>query len=192
MCEYEVAEQLGGLKGFSHARKELANRGLRLILDFVPNHVAPDHPWVTKHPEHFIQGTTEDAVIDPASYIELNGTVFACGKDPYFPAWPDVLQLNAFHPGLRQAVAVTFSKIASQCDGVRCDMAMLLMNTIFERTWGNRAGSRPATNIGLTLFPPSNENIQSFSSSPRPTGTWNGSCNSRDSTFVTTSDFTIV
>ena len=25
------------------------------------------------------------------------GRVFACGRDPYFPAWPDVLQLNAFH-----------------------------------------------------------------------------------------------
>jgi hypothetical protein len=143
--QYEAAEQLGALKGLSHARKELANRGLRLILDFVPNHVAPDHPLVIKHPEHFIQGTADDEANDPASYIELNGTVFACGKDPYFPAWPDVLQLNAFHPGLRQAVAVTLSKIANQCDGVRCDMAMLVMNSIFERTWGSRAGPRPAT-----------------------------------------------
>ena len=37
------------------------------------------------------------------------------------------------------------SKIANQCDGVRCDMAMLVMNSIFERTWGSRAGPRPAT-----------------------------------------------
>jgi hypothetical protein len=42
-------------------------------------------------------------------------------------------------------VAVTLSKIANQCDGVRCDMAMLVMNSIFERTWGSRAGPRPAT-----------------------------------------------
>ena len=55
--QYEVDKHLGGLKGLSHARKQLANRGLRLVLDFVPNHVAPDHPWVNKHPEHFIQGT---------------------------------------------------------------------------------------------------------------------------------------
>ena len=71
--------------------------------------------------------------------------MFACGRDPYFPAWPDVLQLNAFQPGLRQAVIETLSDIADQSDGVRCDMAMLLINSIFERTWGSRAGQRPAT-----------------------------------------------
>ena len=63
---------------------------------------------------------------DPASFVEAGGKVFACGRDPYFPAWPDVLQLNAFQPGLRQAVIETLSDIAGQCDGVRCDMAMLL------------------------------------------------------------------
>ena len=47
MRRYEVDEHLGGREGLAHARKELANRGLRLILDFVPNHVAPDHPWVS-------------------------------------------------------------------------------------------------------------------------------------------------
>ncbi len=142
---YEVDKHLGGPKGLSLARKELANRGLRLILDFVPNHVAPDHSWVAEHPERFIQGNADDAANNPASFINLNGTVFACGKDPFFLAWPDVLQLNAFQPGLRQAIAVTLSEIAHQCDGVRCDMAMLMMNAIFERTWGNRAGPRPAT-----------------------------------------------
>ena len=30
-------------------------------------------------------------------------------------------------------------KIASQCDGVRCDMAMLVLPDVFERTWGRRA-----------------------------------------------------
>jgi hypothetical protein len=71
--------------------------------------------------------------------------VFACGRDPYFPAWPDVLQLNAFQPALRQAVIETVSSIADQCDGLRCDMAMLLLNQIFERTWGGRAGAPTLT-----------------------------------------------
>ena len=73
------------------------------------------------------------------------GSILACGRDPYFPAWPDVLQLNAFDPGLRQAVKETIADIATQCDGIRCDMAMLLLNSIFERTWGRRAGRRPET-----------------------------------------------
>jgi Alpha amylase, catalytic domain len=140
---YEVDAYLGGSKGLSKARRELAKRNLRLILDFVPNHVAPDHPWVSEHPEYFIQGTADDMANNPASYVNVNGTVFACGKDPFFPAWPDVLQLNAFQPELRKAVTATLSKIADQCDGVRCDMAMLLINSIFERTWGSRAGAKP-------------------------------------------------
>ena len=96
---YVVDEHLGGPKGLAAARRHLGQRGLRLILDFVPNHVAPDHPWVGDHPEYFIQGSADDARSDPASFIERGGKVFACGRDPYFPAWPDVLQLNAFQPG---------------------------------------------------------------------------------------------
>ena len=113
---------------------------MRLVLDFVPNHVAPDHPWVSEHPEYFIQGTADDVRNDPASYIQSDKAVFACGKDPYFPAWPDVLQLNAFQPGLRKAVVETLSDIANQCDGVRCDMAMLLLNSVFETNMGRSSG----------------------------------------------------
>jgi hypothetical protein len=142
---YIVDWHLGGPEGLALARAELAKRGMRLILDFVPNHVAPDHPWATKHPEYFVQGTLDDARNEPASFLTIGGNVFACGRDPYFPAWPDVLQLNAFNPGLRQAVAETIGNIARQSDGIRCDMAMLLLNSIFERTWGERAGRRPAT-----------------------------------------------
>jgi Glycosidases len=150
---FEVDPHLGGDEALAHARRELANRGLRLILDFVPNHVAPDHPWVNEHPEYFVQGTTEQASTDPASYININGTVFACGKDPFFPAWPDVLQLNAFQPGLRKGVLEAVSTIAGQCDGVRCDMAMLVINSIFERTWSSRAGQKPNAEYWVELIP---------------------------------------
>ena len=150
---YVVDEHLGGPEGLATARRELAKRNILLMLDFVPNHVAPDHPWVSDHPEYFIQGNLDDAKSDPASFINLGGRVFACGRDPYFPAWQDVLQLNAFQPGLRQAMLETVSSIAGQCDGIRCDMAMLLLNSIFERTWGSRAGKRPATEYWHELIP---------------------------------------
>ena len=142
---YVADNALGGPQGLARARRELAKRGVRLLLDFVPNHVAPDHPWVAGHPDHFIRGSGDDLAGDPASFVSVQGKVFACGRDPYFPAWPDVLQLNAFAPGLRRAAIATVTSIAGQCDGVRCDMAMLLLNTVFERTWGARAGARPAT-----------------------------------------------
>lgn len=141
---YLVDAELGGRQGLALAREALAGRGLRLILDYVPNHVAPDHPWALEHPEYFIQGTAEDLERDPDAFLSAGEKVIACGKDPYFPAWPDVLQLNAFHPGLRQAAIETVAEIASQCDAMRCDMAMLLMNQIFERTWGERTGPKPA------------------------------------------------
>ena len=70
--QYVVDEHLGGRKGLAVARRELARRGLKLILDFVPNHVAPDHPWVMKHPEYFVQGGADDARKDPASFIEAD------------------------------------------------------------------------------------------------------------------------
>jgi glycosidase len=140
---YLVDGHLGGREGLAFAREQLARRGVRLLLDYVPNHVAPDHPWVFHHPDYFIRGDSGDLHRDPRSFLEVGGAVFACGRDPYFPAWPDVLQLNAFHPGFRRAAIETVSEIASQCDGMRCDMAMLFLNFVFERTWGRRAGPRP-------------------------------------------------
>ena len=116
---YVVDEHLGGPKGLAAARRHLAQRGLRLILDFVPNHVAPDNPWVRDHPEYLVQGSADDLRNAAVSFIEVAGHVFACGRDPYFPAWPDVLQLNAFHSGLRQTVIETILEIAEQCDGIR-------------------------------------------------------------------------
>ena len=151
--QYVVDGHLGGPNGLATARSMLRERGLRLILDFVPNHVAPDHPWVVEHPEYFIRGDKGDLEKEPATFIEAGGSVFACGRDPYFPAWPDVLQMNAFQPGLRQAIVDTVSNIAEQCDGVRCDMAMLVLNNIFERTWGGRAGAKPVDDYWRIVIP---------------------------------------
>ncbi len=150
---YEVDQRLGGASGLAAARSRLATRGIGLILDFVPNHVAPDHPWVADHPEYFIQGSSGDLATDPRSFIEAGGKIFACGRDPFFPAWPDVLQLNAFDLDLRRAAAGTLLDIAGQCDGVRCDLAMLMLTDVFGRTWGGRAGARPDADFWPTVIP---------------------------------------
>jgi glycosidase len=150
---YAVDSHLGGAAGLARAREELARRGMRLILDFVPNHVAPDHPWVVEHPEYFVLGSPEDARDDPSSFLQIEGRVYARGRDPYFPAWPEVLQLNAFDAGMRDASIQTVLAIAEQCDGIRCDMAMLLLNAIFERTWRQRAGRRLEMEYWTELIP---------------------------------------
>ncbi|EIC29479.1 MULTISPECIES: alpha-amylase family glycosyl hydrolase [Methylomicrobium] len=150
---YRVDEHLGGPDALAVARAGMAARGLRLILDFVPNHVAPDHPWLAEHPTYFIRGGDKDLSRDPASFIDIGGNIFACAKDPCFPAWADRVQLNGFHSGLRAAAVETLNAVAAQCDGVRCDMAMLLLDSVFEETWGPRAGDRPATEYWGEVIP---------------------------------------
>ncbi|TMD41340.1 MAG: alpha-amylase, partial [Chloroflexi bacterium] len=93
--------------------------------------------------EYFVQGTHEDLMRAPSEFFEVSGTVIANGRDPYFSPWQDVAQLNAFSPRLRWATGETLNMVAGQCDGMRCDMAMLLLNNIFERTWGARVGMHP-------------------------------------------------
>jgi glycosidase len=141
---YVAAELFGGRDGLAAARAALAARGVRLFLDYVPNHVAPDHPWVMSDPELFVRGSEDDLRADPGAWLAAGGQVLAHGRDPYFPPWPDVVQLNAFSPALRAATAETLADIADQCDGIRCDMAMLMINDVFAKTWGTRAGSAPA------------------------------------------------
>ena len=141
--QYIADEALGGPQALARARRELARRNMRLILDYVPNHVAPDHPWCVEHPEYFIPGTIEDLERDGSAFLKVGDHVMACGRDPSFSPWQDVVQVNAFHQGLREAAIVAATEIALQCDAMRCDMAMLVMNSIFARTWGRRAGDMP-------------------------------------------------
>jgi hypothetical protein len=140
---YEVDEHLGGPEGLAVTREVLAERGIRLILDFVPNHVALDHPWVFEHPEYLIQGEAADLAATENEFFQVESNVYAHGRDPLFPPWTDTAQLNGFDQGLRRAVIETLCEIADQCDGVRCDMAMLLLTSIFKQTWGPRAGDQP-------------------------------------------------
>jgi len=150
--QYVADRRFGGPEGVAVARGALAARGVRLMLDYVPNHVAPDHPWVTSNPEFFIQGSDDDIKADPSGWLAAHGHVLAHGRDPYFPPWPDVVQLNAFSPAVRAATAQTLADIADQCDGIRCDMAMLMTNGVFGKTWSGRAGAEPDAEFWPTVF----------------------------------------
>jgi hypothetical protein len=139
-----VDERFGGRDGLAGARAALAERGLGLILDYVPNHVAPDHPWAAERPGCLLTGSEEELAAHPEAFLRTGAGIFARGRDPYFPPWPDVVQLDAFSAELRDAVAETLADIGAQCDGLRCDMAMLMTNEVFARAWGERAGPPPA------------------------------------------------
>ena len=140
---YTVHEDLGGDAALARLRDRLRRRGVRLILDFVPNHTGLDHPWVQDHPEFYIAGTELDLAREPHNYTWIKrkpgDLLLAYGRDPYFPGWPDALQLDYSNPATQEAMIGELLKIADQCDGVRCDMAMLVLPDVFERTWGKRA-----------------------------------------------------
>ncbi len=137
---YTVHESLGGDASLARLRERLRKRGLKLMLDFVPNHTGLDHPWVEEHSDYYIRGTEDDLARAPANYTRLKTThgdlLLAYGRDPYFPGWPDTLQLNYGNPVMHEAMIGELLKISGQCDGVRCDMAMLVLPDVFERTWG--------------------------------------------------------
>src|SRR3954453_15087412 len=62
---YTVHPALGGDAALARLRERLRARGLRLMLDFVPNHTAIDHPWIESHPEYYVAGTEVDLARAP-------------------------------------------------------------------------------------------------------------------------------
>jgi glycosidase len=138
---YTVDARLGGRDGLAKFRKQIGARGMLLILDFVPNHVSVDHPIIQERPGCMVIGTesqhNDNEGVFFSSTNKNDETIYVGhGRDPYFPGWIDTAQLNAFSPDYRRAAKNTLLDIASQCDGVRCDMAMLVTNGVFANTWG--------------------------------------------------------
>ncbi len=156
--DYRVDDRLGGREALAALRQRLHQRGLKLILDYVPNHVACDHAWVREEPDFIVQGSHQDLITRPSDFFTSTDAtghkrVFAHGRDPYFPGWSDTAQLNIFNPELRAAVRRVLLEIAAQCDGVRCDMAMLMMREIFASTWAGFVGGAPEQEYWMEMIP---------------------------------------
>ena len=134
--KYEVDPTFGGDGALRDLRRRLRELDIRLMLDFIPNHVARDHEWVNEHPEHLVQGTDADLRDRPYDYFASGGRVFAHGRDPNYPGWTDTAQIDYRRPETRRAVIELLSLLANLCDGLRCDMAMLVTANVFRRTWG--------------------------------------------------------
>ena len=164
---YEVDSYLGGRTELAALRDRLAARGLRLILDFVPNHTSHDCYWLATHPEFYLHGTEAELAAQPDHFFrystQAGDVIFANGRDPYFPAWTDTAQLNPFSPKLRTHVIDTLRDIASQCDGVRCDMAMLVMSEIVAQTWDARAGDTLEQDYWVEVIPAVKKRAPGFS-----------------------------
>ncbi len=155
---YEVDSEMGGRRGMASLRARLAERGMALMLDFVPNHMSTDAPLIQQFPNAFVQATPGDYRRDDFGIFRTKDgwgrTVHICrGRDPYFPAWIDTAQLNAFSTELRELMIETLLEIAEQCDSVRCDMAMLMTNRVFEQTWSYYVPEQPTSEYWRDIIP---------------------------------------
>jgi glycosidase len=140
ITRYTAHADFGGDAALARLRERLRSRGLRLMLDFVPNHTGLDHHWIDEHPEYYVAGTETDLIRRPRDYAWVRrpdgDLLLAHGRDPNFAGWPDTLQLDYGNPATQAAMKDALANVAGRCDGVRCDMAMLVIPEVFERTWG--------------------------------------------------------
>jgi hypothetical protein len=144
---YTPEPRIGNWADIDAVRAKLHARGMRLILDFIPNHVGPDHPWVTEHPEYLMQGQEIDFQHNPSDFLliepeDITPYFVARGRDPYFEPWADTAQIDYYNPATRAALIDILKTVGSHCDGLRCDMAMLVLNEVFGRTWGHLLAER--------------------------------------------------
>ncbi|MBI4711221.1 MAG: alpha-amylase, partial [Candidatus Omnitrophica bacterium] len=152
---YQLDPYLGRPEELLQLKMKLNGLGLGLILDFVPNHLAFDHPWTAERPELFVSCSPETLRAHPEwSFITANGKKLAHGRDPYFAPWIDTVQINFWSPQAREAWLTELLKISQIADGVRCDMAMLGLNDVFQKVWGDHiAQSRPYSEFWEEVIP---------------------------------------
>lgn len=108
IADYErVSPEYGTDADFRALVKEAHNRKIAVILDWVANHTAWDHPWVSQSPSWYTKGT-DGKIVHPA------GT-----------NWQDVADLDFANKDMRKAMIASMSKWVTNygVDGFRCDAA---------------------------------------------------------------------
>ena len=134
---YEVNPKLGNLKSLLELKSQLNKKGIKLILDFVPNHFSADSSLIKINPDIFLFVDKSLFERDPHTFYKPvnQQNYFAHGRDPFFPAWQDTIQVNFFSEDARNYLTGILLDLTKVCDGVRCDMAMLAINNVFKNTW---------------------------------------------------------
>ena len=117
---YTIDQNLGTIEDYLFLKNEANKRGVKIILDFIPNHFGYYSTLTTTNPELFLK---QDDILQN-------------GKDPNYPAWVDTAQVDYSKELTREFMIKQLIGISELCDGVRIDMAMLMLNSVFERTWG--------------------------------------------------------
>jgi len=108
--------------------------GMKVILDWVANHTAFDHPWTREHKDWY--------KLD--AHGEIFPVTFNAGQ-PNEESWSDVTALNYDSPALRDAMiaAMQFWVRETDLDGFRCDVASLVPTPFWERARRELDATRP-------------------------------------------------
>ena len=102
-----VNPEFGTLDDLRSLVEEAHDRGIAVMLDWVPNHTAWDNPWIKEHKDWYQQDEKGDIIIPPNTN------------------WQDVAQLNYENPELRAAMldALNYWVYNANIDGYRFDAA---------------------------------------------------------------------
>ena len=136
---YKINPGIGDLKSLLDLKSYLNKNGIKLILDFVPNHFSAASRILKSNPDIFLSVDKQLFESDPHTFFkpfEDKDQYYAHGRDPFFPAWQDTIQVNFFSFEAREYLTGILLGLVKICDGVRCDMAMLALNNVFKNTWG--------------------------------------------------------
>ncbi|MBQ3630827.1 MAG: alpha-glucosidase C-terminal domain-containing protein [Prevotella sp.] len=103
-----VAPEFGTIDDFKHLAQVCHEHQMAIILDWVANHTAWDHPWFSQHPDWYTHDEKTDTVVHPP-----------------FTDWYDVAELNYDNSDMRRAMidAMKFWIVEVGIDGFRCDVA---------------------------------------------------------------------
>ncbi|MEL7219937.1 MAG: alpha-amylase family glycosyl hydrolase, partial [Bacteroidota bacterium] len=125
---YKLSPELGEEGDLKKLKTRLNKLGLRLMLDFVPNHFHAETSLLSERPDLFLEVAPKQVQADALTFYHppnLPNRAFAHGKDPYFTAWQDTIQVDYSKAATRSYMAEVLLSLAEKCDGIRCDMAML-------------------------------------------------------------------
>ena len=151
ITEYTCNPDIGTDDDLIWLRKQFNNRGMKLMLDFVPNHSAVDAPTASSNKKLYMRAPPGTS--NPNRYTSEG---LAYGKDPWFDPWRDVLQWNYWESETRTFMKNNLLTVLKFADGARCDMAHLILNDVFSGTWKDELAawsySKPSTEFWEYAF----------------------------------------
>lgn len=163
--QYILDPQMGKNGDLSKLKKVINSAGIKLILDFVPNHFGAHSSLIESNPEIFLQGTEEQLKTHPKIFFRhQSGNIFAHGKDPNFDPWMDTIQVNIGSKAARKFMSDCILDLSNYCDGLRCDMSMLLQKHVFQRTWGQFSDQQQMVRWSEDFWPNAIQRVKDISS----------------------------